>query len=354
MNSHSGDNQAAAPDPLSILRSGVKAWNEWRRAQQVHSPSLRIVDLSGANLSRMDLQGVNLDQSRLTRTNFASADLRNADLSGAQLIQANFTGVRLSNASLAGADLRAANLEGADLSRAVLRAANMFRADLSSAYLFGTDLTAAIFGQTILGNTNLAGALSLETCIHQAPSTVGIDTIYRSEGRIPEAFLRGAGVPENFIAYMHSLVGAAFEFYSCFISYSAKDQEFAERLYADLQAKGVRCWYAPEDLRVGSRFRQQIDSAIRLHDKLLVVLSESSVKSGWVEKEVEAAFERERQEKKPVLFAIRLDDAVMETAQSWANDIRRTRHVGDFRNWHDSSFYSRTFARLLRDLRAAD
>ena len=88
------------------------------------------------------------------------------------------------------------------------------------------------------------------------PSTIGIDTIYKSRGKIPVEFLRGCGVPENFIAYMHSLTGQAFfEFYSCFISYSSKDQEFAERLHADLQAKGVRCWFAPEDLKIGDRFQ---------------------------------------------------------------------------------------------------
>ena len=41
------------------------------------------------------------------------------------------------------------------------------------------------------------------------------------------------------------------EFYSCFISYASRDQEFAERLYADLQSKGVRCWFAPEDMKNG-------------------------------------------------------------------------------------------------------
>jgi hypothetical protein len=46
-------------------------------------------------------------------------------------------------------------------------------------------------------------------------------------------------VPDEFIAYIGSMVGRPIEFYS-FISYSTHDQEFAERLHADLQAKGVR------------------------------------------------------------------------------------------------------------------
>ena len=160
-------------------------------------------------------------------------------------------------------------------------------------------------------------------------------------------------MPEDFIVYMKSLVGKPIEFYSCFISYSSKDEDFAQRLYADLQAKNVRCWFAPEDLKIGERFRPRIDEAIRVHDKLLLVLSESSVRSAWVEKEVETAFEKERrQDNKPVLFPIRLDDAVMETDRAWAADIRRTRHIGDFRTWKDHDAYQEAFARLLRDLKA--
>lgn len=101
---------------------------------------------------------------------------------------------------------------------------------------------------------------------------------------------------------MGSLPGKAIEFYSCFISYSSKDEEFAKRLYADLQNEGVRCWFAPEGLKIGEKFRVRIDESIRLYDKLLLVLSENSVSSQWVEKEVETAFEKEEEQKNTVLF----------------------------------------------------
>ena len=71
---------------------------------------------------------------------------------------------------------------------------------------------------------------------HEGPSTIGVDTIYRSQGKIPEVFLRGAGLPDEFIDYIGSLVGRPIQFYSCFISYAGEDQEFAERLHDDLQA----------------------------------------------------------------------------------------------------------------------
>jgi len=138
--------------------------------------------------------------------------------------------------------------------------------------------------------------------------------------------------------------------YSCFISYSSKDQEFAERLHADLQSKGVRSWFAPKDMRIGDRIRPSIDKAIRLYDKLLLILSQHSIESDWVEAEVETALEEERLWKRTVLFPIRMDDGVVETDQAWAAHIRQTRHIGDFRDWRDPDAYQQAFARLLRHL----
>jgi len=114
----------------------------------------------------------------------------------------------------------------------------------------------------------------------------------------------------------------------------------------------VRCWFAPEDMKIGDRIRQTIDEAVRLYDKLLLVLSEHSIDSDWVEDEVEAAYEEERRRKKTVMFPIRLDTAVRDTEQAWAAKIRCTRHIGDFSRWKDHDAYHKAFERLLRDLKA--
>jgi TIR domain len=140
---------------------------------------------------------------------------------------------------------------------------------------------------------------------HSAVS-VGIDTIYKSRGKIPEKFLRGCGVPDEFVAYIGSMVGRPIEFYSCFISYSTLDQEFAERLYNDLQGNGVRCWFAPHDIKGGRKIHEQIDEAIRLHDRLLLILSENNVNSEWVKTEIAKARKREVKEGRRVLFPVRL------------------------------------------------
>ena len=202
-------------------------------------------------------------------------------------------------------------------------------------------------------DNDLSAVKGLEAAIHLGPSGISIDTIYKSQGNIPEAFLRGCGVPDEFITYMRSLTVRPIEFYSCFISYSSKDQEFAERLHADLQAKGVRVWFAPHDLSIGARIRPAIDESIRLHDKLLLVLSEASVDSQWVEQEVETALRKER---RPgggtVLFPVRLDDSIFEIGEGWPALVKDTRHVGDFTRWKEHDSYQKAFGRLLRDLRA--
>jgi hypothetical protein len=58
-------------------------------------------------------------------------------------------------------------------------------------------------------------------------------------GHLPHGFLRGCGLPDTLINYLPSFQGNPIQFYSCFISYSTRDQVFAERLHADLQNKSV-------------------------------------------------------------------------------------------------------------------
>ena len=128
-----------------------------------------------------------------------------------------------------------------------------------------------------------------------------------------------------------------------------KDQEFADRLYADLQNKGVRCWFAPHDMRIGKKILDEIDAAIRLRDRVLLILSEHSINSDWVEDEVTAGFEEERKRGEEVLFPVRLDEMVMNTKEAWASKLR-ARLIGDFTRWKDHDAYKKSFERVVRDL----
>lgn len=293
----------ANEEHLKILKQGVEVWNRWRR----ENPGIR-PNLVGTKLSNIDLHSVNLR----------------------------------------GVDVRYVNLSGTNLGHAYLGEANLSYADF-----YGAILSGALFESTILGDLNLSNVKGLETCIHNAPSIIDHRTLAKS-GQLPLSFLRGVGLPDTYIDYIPALFNQPLQYYSCFISYSSKDQEFAERLYADLQNKGVRCWYAPEDLPIGAKIRVGIDDAIRRYDKLLLILSENSVNSQWVEQEVETALEKERERNNQVvLFPVRLDNAVMDSGDGWTGMVKRTRNIGDFSQWKDYDAYQKTFERLVRDLKAS-
>lgn len=362
----------ANQEHLDLIKQGIETWNVWRKEHPKTKVDLRGADLRGAKLIRADLSfvdlrdakliGADLSYADLSKAHFMGADfagahldhvnlsyinLKGANLSGASLIGANLFHANLSHTNLSSANLNNASLGHADLSEADLSHANLSFVDLSEA-----DLSFARIRWTEFGDRNLSKIKGLETVQHLGPSPLSINTIYLSEGDIPEAFVRGTGAPDSFIEYMHALAAKPIQYYTCFISYSSKDQDFVERLYADLQSNNVRCWYAPEDMKIGDKIRQRIDESIRMYDKLLLVLSQHSVMSHWVEKEVETAFEKEQRHNKLVLFPIMLDDTVMRTNQAWAADISRTRHIGDFTHWKEHDAYQRGLKKLLKDLKA--
>jgi len=324
---------------LNIIKQGAEKWNKWRKANPEIMPDLSKADLSGANLRGASLSVANLSKAILVAADLAGADLTNANLSETMIFVADLTGVRLSGAYLGEADL-----SGTILTEADLRGVELIDTNLAGTDLKGADLTEARAFGTIFANVDLSMVKGLETIKHQGPSPIGIDTIYRSKGKIPREFLRGAGVPDDFIEFMSSLVGTAFEFYSCFISYSGKDEEFAKRMFADLQQEGVRCWFAPHHIQAGKKLHEQIDVAIRLHERLLLILSPESINSEWVKTEIAKARAREIKENKRVLFPVRLNIS-FEQLQEWecfdadrgkdsAREIREY-YIPDFTKWKD-------------------
>src|SRR5207248_3234926 len=152
------------------------------------------------------------------------------------------------------------------------------------------------------------------------------------------------------------------EFSSCFIKYSTKDQEFADRLHDNMRHKGLRVWFAPEDVQEDKKFHELIDESIRVYDKLLLVLSPESMNSEWVRTEIRKARKAELKEKRRKLFPIRLVD--FETIRDWecfdadsGKDLGveiREYHTPDFSNWKDHDSFDAAFARLLKDLKAEE
>ncbi len=204
----------------------------------------------------------------------------------------------------------------------------------------------------MFARVDLRQAKGLLNLVHAGPSRVELHTVQLPSDGSAIHFLRGAGVPDSWIALYRAEMMSPIVYHSCFISYSGQNKLLARRLHADLQDEGVRCWFAPKDLKIGDTFRARIDEAIHLYDKLLRILSEQAVASTWVESEVEAALEKEARQKRAVLFPIRIDGSILTTSEAWAATLRRTRHIGDFTNWTNPEAYQQALQRLLRDLKA--
>ncbi len=334
---------------------------------------LRVADLSQAflweaelsdaflletKLNNADLSFAGLCRSRLPYADLSYADLSHADLSYTDLRRAKLHGSDVSMANLHKADLKSADLYRAslyytDLSEADLSQASLIFTRLRKTYVRGTNLSQAIFDETILADIDLREAKGLLEIIYQGPSNVSLYSVQLPQDGSALHFLRGCGVSDEWIDDYRARMMYPIQYHSCFISYSSKDEVLARRLHADLQDRGVRCWFAPHDMKIGDRIRSSLDQAIHQHEKLLLLLSEHSINSTWVEDEMETALERERREHRSMLFPIRLDDAVIKTSQAWAARLRRQINIGDFTNWTDPQAYQQAFERLLRDLKKA-
>ena len=258
----------------------------------------------------------------------------------------------------------------ADLSGADLTEADLSVADLSGGDLRESNLSNASCGFTSFARCDLSRARGLEAVRHHSPSSIGVDTLTLTlEGAgghftpSQRVFFEAAGVPRSLLDYLPDLLESQpLQFFSCFISYGTGDEEFADRLHKNLKACGVTCYKYDEDAIMGRGVWANIGRAIILHEKMIVVCSESSLQRPGVQGEIERALQKEEQLKREraersdaemdtdVLVPVRLDDYVR---RGWEHERKAdviAKHIGDFRRWRDEERYQKAFQQLLRAL----
>jgi len=91
---------------------------------------------------------------------------------------------------------------------------------------------------------------------------------------------------------------------SLFVSHSSRDHRLAWEIVRKLENIGIRCWFAPRDLRGGTDYRTEIVEAIDSCDALLVIFSERCNESPWVYREVAVADDAGK-----TIIALRIEDA---------------------------------------------
>ena len=97
--------------------------------------------------------------------------------------------------------------------------------------------------------------------------------------------------------------------FAAFISHAKGDQKRAREIAALLEARGLKCWIAPRDVRPGQSYGDEIIRGIEKSRAFILILSKGSNDSPFVAREVERAVSK----RKPI-FPIRIEEVEPSSA----------------------------------------
>lgn len=375
------------PEHERLLRQGPTVWNSWREQNPADWPLLMGADLHGLNMSGCDLhfasfQHANLEGADISDAWLSSAHFEQANLSNARLfsafaewacftaavmvkcfaMEANFTKANLQQVNVREAHFANTVFEGAVLPGANFESAYLSNTNFTGAWLESANFSAATLGRTHFVDCDLSYVKGLDSCTHSSHSYIDFRTLQQCRQHLPATFLKGVGLSELVVDYMPSLFDGAINYYSCFLSHSHADKEFARYLYARLQERDIRCWLDDHQMLPGDDPHERIQEGIRFWDKFILCASQKSLTSWWVDSELNRAFAkeqvltRERGRKVHGLILLDLDGYLFSGAwQSGKSEEIRARMVGDFKDWKkDPVKFEYEFERLVKALRSDD
>ena len=331
----------------------------------------RMSDLSGANLTgahlfravmpRVNLTGTQLVGCSLTRANLANGTMRHAFLKGADLSYANLSYADVERADLSGANLTGADFSWANLSYADLRGALLTSTSLIMTNLTGADLRGAKFvksdcessilhrataGGTLFANCDLRSVIGLDSMLHAGPSTISLDTLARSGGRIPRLFLQGAGVALPLITAQDVLTAERRTYPTVLLIGSMADSELAERLCQDLSEAHMPSWalFADDEQALNSG-EASLDYAIN-YDRLALLCTDAALENPLSSRYFADLVRTAGQGAKAPLMALGFGELLYERQDRLCNSLRKG-EIMDFRDGYESALGS-----LVRELSA--
>jgi len=89
-----------------------------------------------------------------------------------------------------------------------------------------------------------------------------------------------------------------------FLSHSHEDKVFARRLARDLSVHWLEVWLDEAEIRVGDSLLRKIAAAIDHVDYVVAIISDTSVKSKWVQLELDIAMNREIAERRVFVLPV--------------------------------------------------
>ena len=308
----------------------------------------------GADLRNANLAGVNLDRATLSEANLSGADLTNANLDRANLDRTNFTGANLSGASFNGA-----NLSRSNLSSCVLNGADFYEAVLNDVGTEAADFRNCVIGYTVFQNCALNAAIGLDDIRHDAPSTIGLDTLLRSRGVLPESFILGSGVPAAVVGLQDSVADTPVSTMEVHISCADADVDFARELENRLRSAGLRSWVFAESFRgnplVDRRAtsgEEEIERWVRHYDRLIVICTGAALDSETVRNDITAAHEFQKTSDRWTMFLVDADGVMASGRTRSARLLKEEHRVFDLTGQAaGDADYQTAFDDLIANLR---
>lgn len=125
-----------------------------------------------------------------------------------------------------------------------------------------------------------------------------------------------------------------------FLSHNHADKPFARKLAADLRLHGHIVWIDEAEIEIGDSLIEKIRDGVDRMDFLAAVISQKSLDSEWVKRELDLASNREIDEKRVIVLPLLLEDVELP-------GFLKGKMYGDFRC---QSKYMDSLSLLLRKL----
>ncbi len=313
--------------------------------------NLSYADLTAANLTGCSLVRSDLSNCTLQRAQLGGADLSHSDLQYANLEEANLSGANLSNADLSWTNLAGANLRGSTLNATSLTLADLSGADLRGATITNVDLESAVVVNCLMGftkviNCDLSKSIGLDSARHTGPSALGLDTIARSGGLIPKAFLENVGVAEPLLAAQDAMKGVSRSYPTVLIVGSAEDNELAARLRSGLAASQIPAWAIAADDEAAVLSGGILLEYTPFYDGLALLCTAQSLESPQTSTYLAQLASNQHKGPGQTTVALAIDDLFYQREDYLCNTLREGQ-VLDFRGWENAETYEECLRSLV-------
>ena len=302
-------------NPCHLYRSDLREAN-------LSGTLLSGANLRGADLRKANLEGANLDRAILSDTNFEGANLKGANLSRTNIDRANMKDTDLSGAYFGGSRIKRSNFDNTNL-----KGSDLFEANIDSVSFVDADFADGILGYTVFQNCDLSTVKNLASIRHDAPSTLGVDSLLKS-ANLPEEFLRGIGVSESFIEVSKSIERNETSS-ECYISCTSEHEPFAKQLQEQLMNKGIVTWLFSESSRGNALVdrrstseEEEIERWVRHYDKLIVVTTEESFSNEVIRNDVSAAKDKQMADDSWIMYLVSPNGEIMESRNRFIRTLR--------------------------------